>query len=251
MKKSTRSWFNPVGWILILAKKWSRFLFDRGVWKSVVFEIPVLNFHTLMDAPTPLGILVILKALLDDSGIGTVVVLDQKQMRQSDLSIKPNKSLSNISEVDSKLEDNYYAHNLALGISELTLIKEELGCVILGHQPFVGLIRAQANIVVMNFQNPVFQEDVWPIGDRTELMVNMELTDFMVLYNVPKEMDLVTAREWFNTQMLDKCEFGVIYEDETPRIEDIIADNGIDQFKNIQDRDTFEKSLIRIVEQYL
>ncbi|MFY0627208.1 MAG: hypothetical protein JXR07_12990 [Reichenbachiella sp.] len=239
--------FYPFSLLTFLTKQLSLYLFNRGIWKSVEFETPVISLNTLMNEPTPLEILLLLKLIFIQHTQDSALIIDRKQKVNANLKIKKNE-FSYLKRIEGTVENVFIASHLVLGISELIYNHNELHCVLLGNEKFIGPIRPEGRILVVDYQRAFYESEYWPIGELIELKSNHVLADFVILYNTPQKYSIQRAKREIADRIDDSLKVGVIFDNELPSLEDFLSQKPREQLINIEDRDTFEKTLIEIIE---
>lgn len=187
MVRSLLLW--PAAIIFYLSKRVGQYLFKRGIWKSVEFELPVIAISSLSTVSIPVSHLKAVQGCL----AGAVLMLSPKMTRAYGLSVQSEQEdLVNLKALDSS--NSYVYSHLLLGISELSVVNQEVRAVILPGHKFISEVRPALRILMVNTDDLLLDEALWPVGKRTSIWDEVRLSDMVIAVNATADREVVQAQ---------------------------------------------------------
>lgn len=186
---STLHWLVwPIGQCILSSKHVGKILFDRGIWKSVNFDVPIISIHSMSNELVDWVLIdLMLKEIQSVTTLKSEVLLSAQHLKFYGFEMNPTEYLMNIcSTKESKLIWGY--RHFLLGLAELIGRRERQMVTLIPSNRFYSELRPSMRILYIDAQKPVFKEAPWPMGNRTEPTSWMSAINLVLLDERKVEM---------------------------------------------------------------
>ena len=228
-------------WPLALLHYWritfSRKMFERGTWKSVRFNVPVVALHSMTNFSIPQEVML-------EIGNACLLEFDSYSIllpRYSKKEINGNKEFHSIVPIGPDDSTVFGYKHLILGISELVAYRGENQAILLQDHNWVSEVRAALNVLVVDLNRPFYQEWLAPVGDRLYRSSSLALVDVVVVHNCSKFYQIAELFAGLNGYLKEDAQVMLIDHllGKAQKIPDISGD----ELLIIQDRSNFGRIL--------
>ncbi|SMD38244.1 lipid-A-disaccharide kinase [Reichenbachiella faecimaris] len=225
-------------WLPLAAVNWFRGalrnrLFDLGVWKSVEFEVPVVQVGSLASEAT-LGFSRYIQNLIDGA-------LHVNRYKLYEFGLEKKESLNYCTVLSG--DKTFCSSHKVLGLSEWYQYHPDTSAFVMNGEFIRNEVRPECRILITNYSRPFHADSLFPVGHLKAPKAAAKTANVVVVCQTPETADCQKME--LNLLPYLKPEAKVYFIKNS--MESLKSFNSVDKIEFISDRDNFELSILNLL----